>query len=57
MENTTNLVDALDNIAQAIESASEDEYHRTKAASHLFNIAYSLEEIVNTLKKIEAKMK
>jgi hypothetical protein len=57
MENTTNLVDALDSIAQAIEDASQDEYHFTKTPSHLFNIAYSLQTISETLLKIEAKMK
>jgi hypothetical protein len=57
MENATNLVDALDGIAQAINSSVEDEYHFTKTSSHLFNIAYSLQQISETLEKIEAKMK
>ena len=57
MENTTELLDALDGIAQAINNSVEDEYHATKSSSHLFNIAFNLEEIANTLKKIEAKMK
>jgi uncharacterized protein YukE len=52
-----NLVEALDSIAEAINDSVVDEYHNTKASSHLFNIAYNLEEIANTLKKIEAKMK
>jgi hypothetical protein len=52
-----NLVEALDSIAEAINDSVLDEYHHTKASSHLFNIAYNLEEIANTLKKIEAKMK
>lgn len=52
-----NLVEALDGIAEAINDCVLDEYHYTKASSHLFNIAYNLEEIANTLKKIEAKMK
>ena len=57
MENNTNLVDALDSIAQAIEGASQDEYHFTKTPSHLFDIAHSLRTISETLVKIEAKMK
>lgn len=57
MENMTNLVDALDNIAEAIEGASQDEYHFTKTPSHLFDIAHSLRTISETLVKIEAKMK
>ena len=52
-----NLVEALDGIAEAINDSVLDEYHKTKASRHLFNIAYNLEEIANTLKKIEAKMK
>ena len=52
-----NIENALDRIAEAVESSVCDQYHNTKASSHLFNIAYSLEEIANTLKKIEAKMK
>jgi hypothetical protein len=57
MENTTNLVDALDSIAQAITDTNQDEYYGTKAASHLFDIAHSLRTISETLEKIEAKMK
>ncbi len=57
MEKTTELLNALDSIAEAINDSVVDEYHNTKASSHLFNIAYNLEEIANTLKKIEAKMK
>ena len=52
-----NIVDAIDRLAESIDGSVEDEYHRTKTSSHLYNIAYSLEEIANTLKKIEAKMK
>ena len=57
MENLTNLVDALDNIAEAIEGSSQDEYHFTKTPSHLYDIAHSLRNISETLIKIEAKMK
>jgi hypothetical protein len=57
MENTTELLNALDSIAEAIEHASQDEYHATKASSHLFDIAHSLRTISETLVKIEAKMK
>jgi len=52
-----NIENALDRIAEAIDNSVCDEYHNSKASSHLFNIAFNLEEIANTLKKIEAKMK
>ena len=52
-----NIENALDRIAEAVENSVLDEYHNSKSSSHLFNIAYNLEEIANTLKKIEAKMK
>ena len=53
----TAIEEALGNIADAITSSAGDDYHNTNSATHLHNIAYSLEEIANTLKKIEAKMK
>jgi hypothetical protein len=57
MENTTELLNVLNSIAEAINDSVVDEYHIIKASTDLANIASNLEEIANTLKKIEAKMK
>ena len=55
-EKMENIENSLDRIAEAVENSVLDEYYNTKSSSHLFNIAFNLQEIAETLKKIEAKM-
>jgi hypothetical protein len=52
------LIEAVDYVAETIDNNSNpvDEYYGSASPTHLYNISVWLEDIANTLKKIEAKM-